>query len=72
MAGEHYLLENTSSCKLREGLINSAIRSCGVQDVLREEKMAYSVSDMLQGGEVLGCLPRKLCIDRALEKVPSW
>jgi len=52
--------------------MTSAICSCGVRDVLREEKMAYSVSDMLQGGEVLGCLPRKLCIDRALGKAPSW
>ena len=40
--------------------------------MLQEEKIAYFVSDMLQGGEVLGCLSRKLCIDRALEKAPSW
>lgn len=52
--------------------MNSAIHSCGVQDVLREEKMAYSISDMLQEGEVLGCFSRKLCIDRVLEKAPSW
>lgn len=52
--------------------MTSAICSCGVQDVLREEKIAYSACDILQGGEVLGCLSRKLCIDRALEKAPSW